>query len=439
MKKMIVSLLAMSLASVSLAACGGNGEEQKKEGNAGQEQRPEPVTLTVFSQDLTYTEETLNALLIGPLKEKLPHIKLNYVSFNEKGRSLQELVAAGMPPDLYLVPQSGFGAIAGLGLTEDVSPLAKQSKLDLSRFQPSALEAVKTMSDKGELYALPYEASGDALHYNKDIFDKFAVPYPKDGMTWDDAMELAKKLSRNDNGVQHRGLGFDGPIRLAYTLSMLAVDAKTNKVTVDNAKWREAFTLGKQIYSIPNNMAESTSRIGAQPIASFLSKTLAMIVRVQGLEQLKNPSSTDMNWDIAQAPSFANMPHVYSMPNLRLIGVTKTSKHKEAALQVIETLTSDEVQLKLARTVPLMSPLVNPAMREQFAGDIPELKGKNVQALFKSQNAQPVAYSIYHGEIYNSIVKTAFIEYVEGKTDLNTALRGAQEAAERKLADLTAR
>lgn len=436
---MIAPLFVMSLAFVSLAACGGNGGEQEKEGNAGQEQRPEPVTLTVFSQDLTYTEETLNTMLIGPLKEKHPHIALNYISYNEKGRSLQELVAAGMTPDIYLVPQSGFGPIAGLGLAEDVSPLVKQSKLDLSRFQPSALEAVKTMSDKGELYALPYESSGDALHYNKDIFDKFAVPYPKDGMTWDDTMELAKKLSRNDNGVQYRGLGFDGPVRLAYTLSMLAVDAKTNKATIDNAKWREAFTLGKQIYSIPNNMAESTSRIGGQPIASFLSKTLAMIVRVQGLEQLKSPSSTDMNWDIAQAPSFASLPNVYSMPNLRLIGVTKTSKHKEAALQVVETLTSDEVQLKLARTVPLMSPLSNPVMREQFAGDISELKGKNVQALFKSRNAPPVAYSIYQGEIYNSIVKTSFIEYVEGKTDLNTALRGAQEKAERKLAELTAR
>lgn len=439
MKRFIALTLAIYLAFVLLTACSGADKAEDITEKSAKEKPMEPVTLNLFSQDLTYTEETLTDMLIAPLKEKYPHITINYISFNEKGRSLEELVAAGMTPDLYLVPQSGFGKLSNLQLVEDVSPLLKNSRVDLNKFQSNALDAVRVMSAKGELYALPYESSGDALHYNKDIFDKFGVSYPKDGLTWNETLELARKLSRMDNDVQYRGLGFDGPIRMAYSLSMLAVDAKTNKVSINNDKWRDAFILGKTIYTIPNNMAESTSRIGSQPIASFLSKTLAMIVRVQGLEQLKSIPPNELNWDIAQAPSFDHLPNVNSMPNLRLIGITRTSKHKDAAMQVVETLTSEDVQLRLARTVPLMSPLANPAMIEQFGADIPSLKDKNIKAVFKSKNAQPVAYSVHQAEIYNSFVKNAFIEYVQDKQDINTALRSAQDAAEKKLAELIAR
>jgi ABC-type glycerol-3-phosphate transport system substrate-binding protein len=45
---------------------------------------------------------------------------------------------------------------------------------------------------EGKLYALPRKANAYYLYYNKDIFDRFNVPYPsKDKvLTWDEAFEL---------------------------------------------------------------------------------------------------------------------------------------------------------------------------------------------------------------------------------------------------------
>ena len=34
-----------------------------------------------------------------------------------------------------------------------------------------------------------------AIYYNKDLFDKAGVPYPKDGWTWEDFQDTAVKLT----------------------------------------------------------------------------------------------------------------------------------------------------------------------------------------------------------------------------------------------------
>lgn len=44
-----------------------------------------------------------------------------------------------------------------------------------------------------------------SLYYNKDLFDKFGVSYPKDGMTWDEVLELNRQLDKNGGrGSVHR-------------------------------------------------------------------------------------------------------------------------------------------------------------------------------------------------------------------------------------------
>lgn len=42
-------------------------------------------------------------------------------------------------------------------------------------------------------------------YYNREIFDKFAISYPRDGITWEEMAALAQKVSRVDNGVQYYG------------------------------------------------------------------------------------------------------------------------------------------------------------------------------------------------------------------------------------------
>ncbi len=79
--------------------------------------------------------------------------------------------------------------------------MLKQHHVNLGRVEPYIIEYVKIASTKDELFGFPLTQSFHALYYNKDILDKFGVPYPKDGMKWDQVYQLAKELTRLENGV----------------------------------------------------------------------------------------------------------------------------------------------------------------------------------------------------------------------------------------------
>ncbi|CAH8248157.1 extracellular solute-binding protein [Paenibacillus melissococcoides] len=60
----------------------------------------------------------------------------------------------------------------------------------------------------GLLYGMPIEGTQRALYYNKAILDKFGVDYPRDGMTWDEILDLAKQVTAERDGVKYKGLSF---------------------------------------------------------------------------------------------------------------------------------------------------------------------------------------------------------------------------------------
>jgi multiple sugar transport system substrate-binding protein len=57
----------------------------------------------------------------------------------------------------------------------------------------------------GKLFALPTHQDVMITLYHKDLFDKFGIPYLKDGMTWDDLYAVSKRITRNEGGVNYVG------------------------------------------------------------------------------------------------------------------------------------------------------------------------------------------------------------------------------------------
>ena len=53
----------------------------------------------------------------------------------------------------------------------------------------------------GKLLYLPYEQSVHSVFYNKTIFDDAGVAYPEAPWTWDDYVDIAKKVTDKDNGI----------------------------------------------------------------------------------------------------------------------------------------------------------------------------------------------------------------------------------------------
>jgi multiple sugar transport system substrate-binding protein len=290
--------------------------------------------------------------------------------------------------------------------------------LDVARFDKTVLN---TVTDEKGIYAIPFAVQLYALYYNKDIFDKFAVAYPRDGMTWDDTIELARKVTRTEDGTPYRGLDTGDINRIKLTKSLAIVDAKTGKASVNNDQWKQAFQMLHRIYSIPGNAPGKFA-----PHKDFIeNKVIAMWPAWNILDELSALPPGSLNWDMAQYPSYKETPNTYFAVDTRVVFITKTSKNKEAAFKVIQTLTSDEVQLLSARETGRLTPLVNRKIRDALA-ELPVLKGKNIQGVLKSRPAPAPNYTKYEQSTQKILVQ-AFKDYFDKGKDLNTVLRETDE------------
>ncbi|CAG7634104.1 ABC transporter substrate-binding protein [Paenibacillus allorhizosphaerae] len=434
MKTRLTAALTAAIFSLGFATgCANGGANRTNDSGSGQNQPAvnskleEPVKLLLAQKWSEINEADFKALIVEPLQKKYPHIQVEML----KGENIKEMVAAGTVPDIIATWVNLIPDYQELDLVEDQTPLIKKHNLDLNRFETTALDTIRGY-DKAGLVALPYDSNFNVIYYNKDIFDKFGVDYPKDGMTWEETIQLAKRVSREDQGIRYRGLEADGYGKLALQLALPVV--KDGKPNLNNEQWKQVLTLAKSIESIPSNEPVPNVHQRNQFIKD---RNLAMFATGNNFNLLQSDAAKGLNWDIAQYPSYPDKPNQAGMVDEHVIFVSKQSKHKDEAFKVIETLTSDEIQKKLTRASGKLSVLKDSAIKRELGADMPALQGKHLDAIFKGRYIPAyTATSKYPdaGKIMNEQVA----KFLSGEQDVNTALRSAEEAIQNHIKQVDA-
>jgi multiple sugar transport system substrate-binding protein len=431
-----VMMFVMALCAIMLlaAACGNSdqtgqasqtGDPAKPAAKEEVKAAPQPVTLTMYNFG-SFTDEDIQSLVVDPVKKKLPYITMKFITRGGAGTLPEDLAAAGTDIDLILTNTDVMGRFDKLGYYYDMKADFKKINFDIGKFDAAA--APRSTFD-GKLAGLPFNIVRDALFYNKDIFDKFGVSYPKDGLVWEDIIEMSKKLTRTDSGVQYRG--FD-PVSVLGFAGLTVVDFKTNKALIGSPEWRTALETFKQIISIPGN--EKFGPGLAQTADAFVKDQTVAMAQTDLMSRMEDASSStrQLNWDLAQAVSFKGHPNVAGWGQSRVISVSANSKHKDAALDVFKLLFSDEVQMAASRGGKF-SLLKNQAIQDNFGTDLAYLKGKNIKAFFKSQPGPVRDESVYYSDITKTL-NQRFKEFTDGKTDINTTIRVLEEEINSQIA-----
>ncbi|MDF2725460.1 MAG: transporter substrate-binding protein [Paenibacillus sp.] len=411
--KKLIGVACTAIGLMAILGCSGDGGKEATETNKPHE----PVTLYVNFSDGYLPGTDFQKLIVEPVKKKYPHLTVDRV----KG-TIDELLATGTPFDFWVGYNADLGTHLDKNIYTDIVPLAKKHNFDLNRFNQSALDVIRQYSTSGALVALPYAENLSALYYNKDIFDKFGVGYPKDGMTWDDAIDLARKVARVDGGVQYYALQ-NTPLSFMAQYSLPYIDFKTNKVLVTEEPYKKAYETALKLYQVPNNNLIGTI---SQMQDKFLKeKTLAMLGPQGNLFSVLK-DMPEMKWDIAQRPYHKDKPNISGWFNIHLMVPTKMSKHPDDQMRVLEVLFSDEVQTEMARKTARKSTLTDPKYVEQFGADMPELKGKNIAGMFKGKSG-PAPQLSKHVSKAQSLSDAEFAKVAKGEKDINTALRDLEE------------
>lgn len=193
---------------VLLAACGGAGQSEATQGQSNTAQNQGPVTVSFLGRSNATNQQSFEELSKRFMQDT-PKVTVEYThesgNFDEK---YQVLAAGGQTPDVAFGTVAFFKSHVARGLAGYLDELAKRDKQFKEQdYDGYWLEALRY---KGRLGGLPWDPGMVSLFYNKNLFQKSGVPAPSATapMTWEDTIEVAKRLTK-DNGGQYDSVGLE--------------------------------------------------------------------------------------------------------------------------------------------------------------------------------------------------------------------------------------
>lgn len=267
------------------------------------------------------------------------------------------------------------------------------------------------------------------LIYNKDIFDRFGEAYPKESMTWDEMLDLSKKLTRVEGDTQYIGGAVNSYVNIFRQYGAGYSDPETNEVYLTSDKHVHVASLIKGFLDIPGYIQDTNYRH-----TNFSSGTVAMYTNWMGvIANQFSANPVNFEWDLTTYPVFPENPNYGAPADYLVFLVSKASPNKEAAFRVLIELLTDETQRAVAMK-GWGSVLNDTDIKKAFGTESGVFQGKNFDAVFKVVAAPNPPYFEHRTEVNNAINELVRKMALE-KVDINTALREAEEEAKQNILD----
>ncbi|HWL65161.1 MAG TPA: sugar ABC transporter substrate-binding protein [Actinomycetota bacterium] len=316
-------------------------------------------------------------------------IDVNLVKLTDEDDILAKLTAqfaSGNAPDVFTINFREFSQFAAEGALEPAGPLLEAEGLDFGDYYPQPMQAF-TYND--ELQCMPQNLSSMVVFYNTQLFERFNVPRPQPGWTWEDFRDTA--IALNKEGAH--GLGIDPHvIRLApfiWSNGGELVDDPENpsRFALDDPQSREAVefivSLVRDDGVVPSEKEVAAQALDERFAAGKLGMLLSSRREVPGFREVQG-----LQWDAA-APPVAKEPS--SILHTDGYCIAAGSENVDAAAKFVAYAMSKEGQTITAlsgRTVPVLKsvahsaafldPAQPPAHSEVWLEVIPHLRATPV-------------------------------------------------------------
>ncbi|BBH21627.1 sugar ABC transporter substrate-binding protein [Paenibacillus baekrokdamisoli] len=201
--------------------------------------------MSITTIKFTTQFENLNDLIQAKasFEQKHPDVQIDIEQVTDNFESLRAF-NSDAPPDI--MDSGGWALCLKEGLFIDLMPCVREID-GLEEDLNAGILGVALQDDK--LTGLPIDISVPLILINKAMFDRAGLPYPTDDWTWDEMIELGKKLTiRDDQGLATQfgfGTGVDieyfEPFVMRNGGRYLSPDGRTARGYVDSPATIEAF------------------------------------------------------------------------------------------------------------------------------------------------------------------------------------------------------
>lgn len=361
MKKIKIAVTAIACALVlGLCAC-----VPVEDINDGNEFEDDAVTIVVAIK-ADSTEKAYLSAFSKAFNKVNKSVKLSMQTFADYQQAMNNYIATDSMPDVVWCTGDYHAPYSSTGHYEDLTPYFERDNVDLGAYYESSINSARLTSDKAadnysSVWFMPRDYNRLTIMYNKDIFDKAGLEYPKSDWTWQDFLDTCETLrSKMDNG--ENGLSkfmFPADLLLRDNVGLFTaltaeggsiVDASGNSnINGMNTQLAYEKLRGYVRDGLVVDPTKSTS-------VSFARNTIAMSACVRPVIPTY---INDVNLDFAPYPLSATASVSAGCSGYAM---SAKSKHKEEAWQFIKFIGSEEGQRAFATTagcVPVLKSVAN--------------------------------------------------------------------------------
>ena len=345
---------------------------------------------------------------------------------------LQTMMAAGEAPDVFYVGYERVASFVSLDLLRPIDDfVAREAEsrragdaaaLDLDAFYPQTVAAFRCDGARvgsGPLYGIPKDFTTVGFYYNKDLFRRAGLAFPKDGWSWDDFIHAARELAKlkTADGEPVTGSEFvtwpvmvrtylrtEGAEAIGDDLVTIRVDEPAAVSALERLRdWRHAET---------GTLTPGNSKIATGP-SVFLGGKVGMAGPfgrwvIPSYRGIPAPADGGFEWD------FAPLPRGSQAANCALTvswSIARDTRHPEESWKLVKWLTDAKSQAANARlglAIPTLRAVAEG--RDFLASDLPPANNRGFLDAISSASviewpADP-AFEQYFGSIMEQALRS---------------------------------
>ncbi|MBS6765786.1 MAG: extracellular solute-binding protein [Clostridium sp.] len=200
LKKLLSAVMAGTMAVGLLAGCSGGKEpEPKAESEGG-------ATTIKFGIHVAnpQEQEVVTYNIVQAFNEKYDgKYKVEFEASDKESHSKNMKLEAsdGTLPQIFWLDASEAPEYSDSGVLMDLSDFLSEN----SDIQTALGGMENAFQDDNGQYGLPYQCNVQGIFYNKDLFDKAGIEYPTNDTTYEEFIEMIKKLK--ESGVTPLSIG----------------------------------------------------------------------------------------------------------------------------------------------------------------------------------------------------------------------------------------
>ena len=444
-KKLLALALALVVSTGVFSACGSdetssvasNPQVPQQEGSEVStvaESKPEEHVKLVYSYWGNQTEQPAKAAIVQDFIKEHPNYEIEetYTDGGTYPTKLQTWFASNTAPDVLATANDVIYDFVGQGVFEDLTPYMERDGLLHDVWVDSM---VKAFTYDGRIISAPHLSKPAAVVYNKDLFDKAGVAYPKQGWSEEDFLDTARQLTSGDGLTKVYGLNLTWMaselLRALYTGSAYYDVDKRELHATDNEGFKHALEMftGLVKDGVSPNSTEAQSIGGGFETGRFAMSFL-LPSNIKGFDEVVGDT---FDWEVVNLPVSDTYGQWQATLRADGLAISSASKNKDAAWEFVKWHTTDPEAQAAAGDVGIPS-LLSYTVSGDYLNAFPEGGHRYDKSVFikATENAVGIQSAGVWGEI-NGILSENYDKILYDNLSVDDALQNIQTGGEKLL------